>query len=66
MALLSAYMMNESGKSLGDWLSSDVFANMKVSDLAPEENGVNEFEEYIKNYKNGLSVQKKSGEVKLC
>ncbi len=63
MALLSAYMMNESGKSLGDWLSSDVFAGMKVSDLAPEENGVNEFEEYIKNYKNGLSVQKKSEEV---
>lgn len=61
MALLAAF--SDSEKNLGEWLSTEVFSDMEKTVLAPEENGVSEFMEYIKLFKSGLLAEAALGEV---
>ena len=63
MALLAAFMMNQSNKSLGEWMADEVFNNLKTKTLQPEEKGVLGFEGYIKRYKAGLSAERQLEEV---
>ncbi len=56
MALLAAYMQKNSGKSLGEWLESDVFAGQNALVLNPTESGTAGFGEYMKQYKAGLRM----------
>lgn len=58
MALLAAYMMNGNGKSLPDWLDSDVFAGMEKTVCQPDAAGKAGFDTYIARFRNGLAAQK--------
>ena len=66
MALLAAYMMNKSDKTLGEWLNSDVFSDISITTLSPEEKGVNEFKGFLELYQNGLAAERELEEVKQC
>ncbi len=63
MSLLAAYMMADDGISLGDWLSRTVFAKTQSTDIAPNEEGIRGFKEYLKRYKTALAAEKKLEEV---
>ncbi len=63
MALLAAYASSKTDKSLGEWLENEVFANMKVSTLSPSCEGVEGFNEYMKNYCKGLEAEKLLGKI---
>ncbi len=58
MALLAAYMMDESGKNLGEWLKDNVFSSMSVSTLSPDADGVAGFNAYMTRYNAGLKAEK--------
>lgn len=62
MALLAAYMVKGGGKTLPDWLDSEVFAGMEKLTLAPNENGTHGFNEFIERYKSALGAEKLLGE----
>ena len=64
MALLAAYMMEQKGESLGQWLSSHVFSDRKVTTLQPQKRVTLEFEEFMTRYQAGLDAQKKLEEVR--
>jgi len=63
MALLAAYMTDDTGASLGQWLESQVFAGMKVSTLAPQAQETAGFAAYIERYKAGLPAERQLGNV---
>lgn len=63
MALLASYMMNGGGKTLPDWLDSEVFAGMEKLTLTPNENGTNGFNEFIKRYKAALGAEDILGKI---
>lgn len=58
VALLAAYMVKGTDKTLGEWLEAEVFADMKADTLYPQENGVKGFEEYMNRYKEGLLAER--------
>ena len=63
MALLAAYMVNKTNKSLGEWMASEVFSDIKITTLEPVCEQAAEFEDYIALYKSGLCAEKELGEV---
>ena len=63
IALLAAYTLDSKGKTLPDWLNSEVFAGMEKQTKQPEEKGRQGFEEYMKLYIAGLSAEKMLGGV---
>lgn len=63
IALLAAYMLDGKGKSLADWLDSEVFADMEKKTAQPDKEGSHGFAEYMKRYNVGLAAEKKLGEV---
>ncbi len=63
MALLASYMVNGGGKSLSDWLDSEVFADMEKLTVTPDGEGTKGFAEYIKGYSAGLAAERKLGDV---
>ncbi len=63
MALLAAYMMCGSGKTLSRWLDSEVFsAASEKTTYAPDEKGKAGFESFMERYKNGLTAQRVAAE----
>lgn len=57
MALLAAFM--QSGNTcLAEWLADNVFANMNMETVMPDNNGVKGFLEYMERYKAGLRAEK--------
>ena len=64
MALLAAYMIKGGGKTLPDWLDSEVFADIEKLTAAPEAEGKRGFDEYIRRYKAALAAEKLLGDVK--
>ncbi len=64
MAVLAAFMIHKTNKSLGEWLKSDVFSDIKTITVEPINEQTNEFDEYIKLYKSGLEAEIKLEEVK--
>ena len=62
MALLAAYMIN-GNKPLPKWLD-DVFSDMEINTLNPDNAGMTEFENYLELYEKGLASERKAGEVK--
>ncbi len=63
MALLAAYMICGSGKTLAGWLENDVFAGMEKNTAKPDADGTRGFAEFMKRYNAGLSAEKKLGDV---
>lgn len=66
MALLASYMINKQNDTLGEWLQKNVFSTMSVYTLSPKPDSVKIFAEYIKQYKAGLTAEKKLEEIPLC
>ena len=64
MALLAAYMVENGGRSLGEWLDERVFANAKILKSDPDVKGVADFDRYMELYNGGLEAQKALSEVK--
>lgn len=56
MALLAAYMSENLGASLGDFLDEKVFGGMMSREVIPSEEGVLGFEKYIEKFKGGLKA----------
>ena len=63
IALLAAYTLDGKGRSLADWLDSEVFSDMEKKTAKPDEKGSHGFAEYMKRYNVGLAAEKKLGEV---
>ena len=63
IALLAAYTLDGKGRSLADWLDSEVFSDMEKKTAQPDEKGSHGFAEYMKRYNVGLAAEKKLGEV---
>ncbi len=57
MALLAAYSVCGGGKSLPEFLDSEVFGGMESTTLQPEEKGAEGFRKFMENYKRGLSAE---------
>ena len=57
MALLAAYTVCGGGKSLSEFLDSEVFVGLESTTLQPEKNGAEGFAEFMENYKRGLAAQ---------
>ena len=57
IALLTAYMAENTGLSLEDFLAN-VFSDAEKTVMAPEEADVAGFEKYLQNYKSCLAVEK--------
>ena len=57
MALLAAYTVCGGGKSLSEFLDSEVFVGMESTTLQPEKNGAEGFARFMENYKRGLAAQ---------
>lgn len=58
MALLAAYMVCGGGKSLADWLDSEVFVGMEKLVTVPDPKGAEGFAKYVSRYKDGLNFYK--------
>jgi len=56
MALLAAYMNCKGNKSLGQWLSDEVFADAEVYRLEADAEGSAGYDRFIEQYKRGLSA----------
>lgn len=63
MALLAAYMICGKGRSLPDWLDTEVFSSMEKLTVNPESFGINGFSKYMKRYSAGLAAERKLGIV---
>lgn len=57
MALLAAYAVCKNGKTLPEFLESEVFAGMESSTVQPEAKGAEGFARFIENYKRGLAAE---------
>ncbi|MBQ5332852.1 MAG: FGGY-family carbohydrate kinase [Oscillospiraceae bacterium] len=57
MAVLAAYAALGNGRSLPEFLETEVFASMESVTVQPDEKGVAGFAAFIENYKKGLSAE---------
>lgn len=61
MAVLGAFVLfnlnNNPKKNLADFLDQNVFVNPETMTLTPEEEGVEGYKKFIKEYKNGLIIE---------
>ena len=63
MALLAAYLVEkEPGQSLEDYLDSQVFAGQKVVTLEPQKQDMEGFEQFMRQYRAGLAVERQAVE----
>jgi sugar (pentulose or hexulose) kinase len=58
MAILAKYAVDNSSKSLPEYLKENVFSKCKSSVINPDNDDVLGFEKYMKLYKSALNVQK--------
>lgn len=57
MAILAAYSALGNGRSLPEFLETEVFSSMESATVQPDEKGVAGFAAFIENYKKGLSAE---------
>lgn len=57
MALLAAYSVCGGGKTLPEFLGSEVFSGMGSTTLQPEEKGAEGFRKFMENYRRGLAAE---------
>ena len=57
IALLAGYLINSQGKTLADYLETQVFAGNTGVSIAPTADDVEGFNRYIENYKAGLAIE---------
>ena len=64
IALLAAYLINNKGLSLADYLEQVVFAGNTGVSIAPTAEDVEGFNRYIENYSRGLAIEQSAVENK--
>ncbi len=57
MALLAAFAVLGGGKTLPDFLETEVFGGMECTTVQPDKNGSEGFGRFMENYKKGLAAQ---------
>ena len=57
MALLAAYSVLANGRTLPEFLDSEVFAVMECTTVQPDKDGAAGFSRFIENYKRGLAAE---------
>ena len=57
IALLASFLVHSRGRSLGEFLSSDVFADADATEIAPDAADVAGFKRYIEAYVKGLRAE---------
>lgn len=57
MALLAAYLIENNGQTLDNWLADQVFAGSEGSTIAPVAEEVAGFDAFLTSYKNGLDIE---------
>ena len=63
MALLAAYRLNSHGKTLADFLDTEVFANARSVTLQADASDYAGFDAFLMRYKKALSIEKTATEV---
>ncbi len=63
MALLAAYMNDNGGMKLPQWLSEKVFGGMEKTTLSPCADGIKGYGEFMERYRKGLRAQAEAGEI---
>lgn len=63
MAILAAYMKNNRGEGLADYLSDSVFAGAECSVVKPDDADVAGFEAFVERYKAGFAVERAATEA---
>ncbi len=64
VAVLAAFASNkEDGETLPDYLDNKIFATQKMTTLDPDEAIVESFNQFMENYKKGLSVERAAVEM---
>ncbi len=58
MSLLAAYMMCSEGKTLADWLDTQVFAAMGEKTAQPDSDIADGFDRFARGYSDGLKAQR--------
>jgi sugar (pentulose or hexulose) kinase len=59
IALLASYLVNNTRKqSLSEFLDTNVFAGNSGTEISPTKEEVEGFNTYIKNYQQGLEIEK--------
>ena len=58
MAVLASYLVNGAGRTLQDFLADDVFATMTSETIAPSEDDVAGYRNYLAEYEAGLAIEK--------
>ena len=56
MAVLAAYLLTDRKLALADYLEKQVFADPQSTTIAPNEDGVKGFDDFIERYQQGLSI----------
>jgi sugar (pentulose or hexulose) kinase len=62
IALLASYMAEGKGRSLDEFLASEVFASSETSTIAPTKEDIEGFDAFFATYKKGLPVEKAAAE----
>ena len=62
IAVLAAYMMNNQGSTLADYLSESVFTDSERTTVAPEDSDIEGFGAFMQRYKAGLDIERKAVE----
>ncbi len=62
IAILAAYMMNKKGKSLADYLSSEVFVNSEISTYQPTEEDIEGYNKFMASYEACIGLEHKAVE----
>ena len=58
IALLASYLMRKTdGESLSHYLEETVFIGQKPEEIRPDERDVEGFNQFIRQYKNGLAIE---------
>ena len=63
MALLCAYMIWGNGLSLEDFLDSEVFCSSRTQTIMAGEEEVRGFDDYLKDYRKVLEIERRALEV---
>ena len=58
MALLASYSADTKSKSLGEWLSSEVFSSAKIRTVHPDPADEEGFNKWLCGYKEALKVER--------
>ncbi len=58
MALLAAYAADTKGKSLGEWLESEVFSEVQKTTCSPDKEDVDGFNKFMIGYRKALQIER--------